>query len=402
MKKRLGMLTGFLLLAGCLIASMIAWSGSSTNLGRENGISTTINVWLYDQEMAPLLEQYEKEHPELSVNIRVFRSWNSLYEELLKAISANNAPHIAEIASTYGVTQLVERGIVRPAVLTEEALGDRIAEPFVAAFTYGGRQWAVPVGGSVPVIYSNRELFHAAHAGEAPMDWAAVKRAGSMIVKDVDVDGKTDIWGLAADPDMAWVHMNASYDTVDSEWDRARLLDSFERWRDYVNKTRLMPPLQHELAASQFIYGKVGMLVSSSHKRAMLEKYIGGKFDFDITPLPRDDRTAKLLLDARGMAVMASDAEDEALSHALVRYMLDEQVQSRLMHEASLIPARADVADTLLRSVDLTAREREVLQMAELLAVKQPEADDELRWKNYTEAQEKLETYPEGTVNVAP
>ncbi len=402
MKRRLGILTGFLILAGCLVASMIAWSDSSTSLGRENGISTTINVWLYDQELEPLLEQYEKEHTELSVNIRIFRSWDSLYEELLKAISANNAPHIAEIASTYGVAQLIERDIVRPAVLTEEALGNRIAEPFAAAFSYEGRQWAVPVGGSVPVIYSNRELFHAAHAGEAPMDWAAVKRAGSMIVKDVDGDGKTDIWGLAADPDMAWVHMNASYDTGDSGWDRARLLDSFERWRDYVNGSRLMPPLQHELAASQFIYGKVGMLVSSSHKRTVLEKYIGGKFDLDITPLPRGDRDAKLLLDARGLAVMASDAEAETLSHAVVGHMLDERVQARLMREVSLIPARVDVAEALLRSADLTAREREVLQMAELLAAKQPQEDDELRWRSYTVAQEKLETYPDGTVNVAP
>lgn len=402
MKKRLGMLTGFLLLAGCLIASMIAWSGSSTSLGRENGKSTTINVWLYDQELAPLLEQYEKEHAELNVNIRTFRSWDSLYEELLKAISANNAPHIAEIASTYGVAQLIERGIVRPAVLTEEALGNLIAEPFAAAFSYEGRQWAIPVGGSVPVIYSNRELFHAAHAGEVPTDWSAVKPAASKIVKDVDEDGKTDIWGLAADPNMAWVHMNASYDASVSGWERERLLGSFERWRDYVNGARVMPPLQHELAASQFIYGKVGMLVSSSRKRAMLEKYIGGKFDFDITPLPRDDRNAKLLLDARGLAVMASDTEAEALSHAVVRYMLDEQVQARLMREVSLIPARVDVAEALLRSADLTSREREVLLMTELLAVKVPEADDELRWRSYTDAQEKLETYPDDTVNVAP
>ncbi|MEK0313494.1 ABC transporter substrate-binding protein [Cohnella sp. 56] len=394
------MLTGFLLCAGCLIAAMIFWSGSPPSQGRENGESTSMNVWLYDEELMPFLERYEKQNPGLNLNIRSFRSWNALYEELLKAISANAAPHIAEIGSTYGVAQLVQRGIVRPVDPATAAYADRIGEPFTAAFSYDGQQWAVPIGGSVPVVYSNRNLFHTANAGQPPADWAAIKRAGGKIVKDVDQDGKTDIWGLVADPSMAWVHMNAAYDAGTGSWDSERLLGSFGRWRDYVDVSRMTPPLQHELAESQFIYGKAGMLISSSQKRAVLEKYIGGKFDFDIAALPQDERDGGLLLDARGFAVMTSDAREEALSRQAIRYLLDEQVQTELLHAASLIPARADIADSLLRSGDLTERETAVMQIAERLAVKPAEADDERRWRSYTDEQEKLETYPDSSVDI--
>jgi len=395
MKQRFSLLVGFMLIVGCAAAYMIVISSQRSSSERETGESRSLSVWIYSEELAGAFARYEEEHPGVNVNLRVFRSWRTLYEELLTAVSANAAPQIAEIGSTYGVMQLVSRGAMLPAdERIDRKLWERISEPFAAAFSNQGIAWAVPLGGSVPVIYDNRNLFNAAQQSETLRDWPAIAAAGKALTKDIDQDGLPDIWGLVADANMAWHHMNMAYDPSLGGRSEERIYESFERWREYLNEDRITPPLQHPLAMSQFIYGKAGMLLGTSRKRPTLEKYIGGKFEFGIVPLPGEPGQADLLPEISGLAVLAPGAGNENLAWECVGYMLEESVQARLMRDASLVPARGDVADRLLRSGELTERENAIMRLKDRFAVKYPTVDDEGVWNKYTGDQEWLESSP--------
>ncbi|MFB9279352.1 ABC transporter substrate-binding protein [Cohnella cellulosilytica] len=396
MKQRFSLLVGFMLVVGCAVAYMIVASSQRSGSERETGQSRSLNVWIYSEELAGFFDRYEMEHSGVNVNLRVFRSWKTLYEELLTAVSANAAPQLAEIGSTYGVMQLVNRGAMLP---VGERIGPelwkRVSEPFAAAFSNGGTAWAAPLGGSVPVLYGNRNLFNAAQVDETLADWPAIGTAGRALTKDIDRDGRTDIWGLVADANMAWHHLNMAYDPAVGGRSEEKILDSFERWREYLNADRITPPLQHQMAASQFIYGKAGMLLATSRKRPTLEKYIGGKFEFGIVPLPGEPGQADLLPEISGLAVLSPASEEEDLAWDCVRYMLDESVQSRLMRDASLIPARGDVAKRLLKSGELTERENAIMRLKDRFAVKYPTVEDESAWNKYSGDQEWLESSPD-------
>jgi len=400
MKQRFSLLIGFMLIVGCAAAYMIVSSTSQSGTNRETGGSTSLAIWIYSEELTGFFERFQEDHPGVNVNLRVFRSWQSLYEELLTAVSANTVPQIAEIGSTYGVMQLTNRGAMLPIDdHIDPELRVHVAEPFAAAFTSGGSTWAVPIGGSVQVLYGNRNLFNSSQLTESLEDWSEIAEAGKALTKDIDRDGKTDIWGLVADTNMAWSHLNVSYNSALGRWSGEKLLASYKRWYEYLNVYQMTPPLQHQLAASQFIYGKAGMLLASSKKRLTLEKYIGGKFEFGVLPPPKSAAEADLLTDASGLAVMASGGGAENIAWTCVRYMLDESVQSELMRTASLIPARADVADRLLQSGTLTEREKAIMRLKDRIAVKYPGEDDESRWNKYTNDQEWLETSPNLTLD---
>jgi len=227
--------------------------------------------------------------------------------------------------------------------------------------------------------------------------WNDIAKAGRSLTKDVDGDGKTDIWGLLSDTDASWTNLSAAYDAASGNWDAGKLQAGFERWHDYLSRSHIMPPLQHQLAASQFIYGKAGMLIGSSKKRLTLEKYIGGKFDLAVAPLPKTERDEDLVPFVSGLAVMNASGDAAKGAWSCIRFMLEDAVQSKLIREASLIPARTDMTERLVRENGGSGRELALLQMSDRLAVKFPREDDLQEWERYASMQDWLETFPNVT-----
>ncbi|WP_409341810.1 extracellular solute-binding protein [Paenibacillus sp. MBLB4367] len=407
-RKLLGWLAAAVIVAG-FAATYMTITGVPGDTGGSSlqsaGSSESIAIWVHSEGLADLLGDYQSEHPELELDIRTFRSGIQLYEELTAAISTRTTPQIAELDSLYGVAQLAETGALLPADGETEAdatLASRMPAAFTAPFRYKEKDWAVPFGGGIPVLYANMNMLRTAgiETKAAFGDWEDALKAGEAMTKDVNGDGATDYWGLAVDRDQPWYFQSLLTDSG-GKLDGQQGYDSaFALWKRFAYGSRVMKPLQHQLAASDFINGKAGLFISGSDRITMLEKYIGGKFVFEIAPLPRLAQTA-ILPEIRAFALIRSTPEKEQAALRCIRYALSDQVQLRLLRQLGLLPARWDIADKLMKEEQLTERERFVLEASGSLAVKPASLDDPKRWKKIDQLLETIELVPESSAEKA-
>src|SRR4029453_341351 len=124
-----------------------------------------VDCWVYSSGWEPIVEQFQQEYPNVSVNVRLFSSFADLNSELLAAVSAGRAPMVVELDSTQGYKSLADAGILRPAREYAELPAD-ILKVADKAFFYRGEHWAVPAGVSVPLLFYNQDR----------LNWMGVKQ----------------------------------------------------------------------------------------------------------------------------------------------------------------------------------------------------------------------------------
>lgn len=372
--------------------------------GQASDSSESVAIWVHSEGLAEMLGEFQTEHPELELDIRTFRSGMLLYEELTAAISTRTTPHIAELDSLYGVAQLAETGALLPveSEMEDTPWKDSMPRAFTAPFRYREHDWAVPFGAGLPVLYANMSLLKNAGFQAQPSfsGWEEALAASEKMTKDVNGDGSNDFWGIAVDREQSWYFQSLLSDKEGKLDDGNGTSSAFALWKRFVYGSGVMKPLQHRLAASDFINGRAGLFVSGSDRLPMLERYIGGKFAFEMTPLPRLAQTA-ILPEIRALAPIRSTPEKERAALRVIKHMIGDETQQRIIRQLGLLPSRIDIADKLAGETNLSERERYVLEAAGSLAVKNAAAGDAKRWNKIGELLETIELMPDASAEKA-
>ncbi|CAH0117881.1 hypothetical protein PAE9249_00344 [Paenibacillus sp. CECT 9249] len=394
-KRFIGLALGTALAA---LAIVSVWLLQTPNrvAEQETGAPVSIECWIYTKELVEYINEFEAENPEFHAEVRVFRSAGQLYEELSAAISANAAPQLAEIGGMYGLAQLADSGML--AQLDDRFGADAwlgFHPAMLAPFTYNQYRWALPVGGEVPVIYYNGDM--ARHADLNPSSFVSnvygMTQAAKKLTVDINGDGIVEHWGLAVDSDTPWYLLNwagsASSPRGEDSWLRA-----FRMWQQFVFEDEVMKPLQHHFALSDFIDGDVGMLISSSRKMPLLDRYIGGKFQYGVLPFPLFEGQ-QWTPNASGLAMLRALPEQERLALRLMEYMTNIDAQLGMLQRTGKIPSRLAAIDRMALDEALGPRERTVIRLQRDFASMFPSADDMERWERLAEITEKLESNAE-------
>lgn len=344
---------------------------------RETVRPVTLEVWVYTKALAPFLEEYGRSHESVEVEVRTFRSYEQLFDELTAAISVHHMPQVVEVSSLYGIAQLAESGVLLP---LQDLLSDELREslhPDLAAyFQYEAQVWAVPYGASVPVVFYNKDLlkYSGVNDGAQLNTWDELRMAGRQLAAD------KEYWGLVVEPEVPWLLQNLLFSHGEDKVSKSKAAEVIGLWKRMIETDRIMPPLQQPLAASDFITGRAGLYLASSDKRAMLEKYIGGKFAFAMTEMPE---TEKYIPKVNGLAVLHSSEEKDGNALELVASMLEENMQARIAEATSQMPARtqpmSDDEEDGKRQTD------PALSLDKRLNRRYPDVKDKERWKE-TEA----------------
>lgn len=362
---------------------------------QESAPVTSIECWIYSKPLMEWIEQFQERNPQYHVETRLFRSSEQLYEELSAAISANVAPQLAEVGGLYGIPQLAESGML---VNLDERIAPEfwheLHPAFVLPFVYNQVHWALPLGGEVPVLYYNKNMFELAAMNESFItDPSRMLQAAAILTNDSKGSGNIENWGLAIDRDVPWYLTNWANSAHGSDG-ASRWAYTFRYWHELVfGQQQVMKQLQHHMAASDFINGKVGLFASSSNKMPLLTQYIGGKFTFDLLPLPlfgAANRDPHYLPRANGFVVLQSDADKEQVSLRLLEFMISLEVQKQLLLQSGKLPVLNAAADQMAE--DNPSPEWEtILQMRNQLVEFAPDGQESGRWQQLISITEQLE-----------
>lgn len=359
----------------------------------------SISIWVWSKGWEDKARAFGQKYAHIDVNIRSFRSYEQLYTELLASISANAAPQLAEIHSFYGIGPLAATGAALP---VGEVVSDGkppIAAAFAAAFRHRNNDWAVPFGASVPLLYYREETLKRI-IGQAPAfgTWKELERTLSLANRSAAEESATDYGTIAMDKELPWFLASLRYAPQASEASAAaRTRGALELWRSWTHELQLMKPLQHDKAISDFINGKTGMYIGSSEKLPTIERFIGGKFVFDIAKFPEWEQTA-MLPGVHGLVVLKSEPERQRAAISFVQEMTAPETQAAMWNTSGLIPARADALAKLEEEPALGERLRRILGMVPSMAAREPRDDDYERWKRTERTLELIELNPQQPV----
>lgn len=369
-------------------------SDSSNVIPQESIPVTSIEGWVSSSAYVEAIKQFESKHPEYHIEVRVFRSPEQLYDELSAAISANAAPQFAEVGGLYGIPQLAESGMLLELDQHfSEELWTQLHPALVTAFKYEGKIWALPLGGEIPFVYYNQNMFELAGLLESAVtDTSGMMQAASQLTFPPRASQSSEKWGLSIDKDVPWYLINWAYSSVEKELS-AKWRVSFELWHEFVFGDKMvMKQLQHHLAASHFINGQAAMFISSSGKLPMLTQYIGGKFSFDGQPLPLlgDPPQAGYVTHARGMVLLPSQPEKVKAAEQLLAFMIDPELQASVLLPAGQLPANEAFITYVDPNADNSMMDALLSVRNELLALS-PSPVQLKRWQQLMEISEQIE-----------
>ncbi|MFB5763933.1 extracellular solute-binding protein [Paenibacillus medicaginis] len=382
-----------------LASSVLVYSTYFHQLGQlpEQRVMETepIECWIYDSSWETMMEIFQKQHPGIEVNVRVFHSYDSLYTELLAAISAGKAPDVAELNSFYGLANLVELGALQQTKLYEAVPFDMLPSA-KAAFTYKEEQWAVPVGASVPVVFYNRDkLTRAGFAEVMPFaDLTEMATALSAWVDSLSTRNVSLKWKqvLAVDDVLPFLFLNL-WGRPGEEERQAKLKELLEAWNGLVFRSGIMSPLQHRLASSEFMNGETLFLISDSKNIQWLDRYIAGKFNYGMFLLPgAADQGLQPRID--GFAVLAGE-DRSPYTAQLTGFLSSYGQQYSLFAGTGYIPVRLDVLSELERNTGQELLYKQLLDAKGLFRELRPAIDDERSWTEINRLMEQLEAVPE-------
>jgi multiple sugar transport system substrate-binding protein len=169
-------------LTGCGSSDTSSSSASGSASAAADGDQVTINVWAWEPTLTEVAKAFEKENPNIKINITNAGTANEEYTALNNAISANSgAPDVAQI-EYYAVPQFALSNAL--ADLTTYGAGDY--KDFFTTGTWnsvtmgGDSVYALPVDSGPVAMFYNADVFKKAGI-EVPTTWDEYLAAGEKL-----------------------------------------------------------------------------------------------------------------------------------------------------------------------------------------------------------------------------
>lgn len=307
-----------------------------------------------------LVEQYEKKHPNVTVDVSVY-SWNDVDREVKEMVAAGDAPDMAQIGAyaDYAADDLLYSADELLSISTQADFGSQLA----SAGEVDGTQYGLPFAASTRLLFYNKTLF--AEAGlSAPKTWdelaadaAALKADGvkypyALPLGSEEAQAETMQWLLSGGGGYT-ENLGTSYG-IDSAENIATLT-----WLkdDLVGKGLTGPVAPGKLnradAFAAFANGDVGMLNGHPTLMQMAAKK-GVKFG--MVPMPGVDGQTKVSMGvADWMTAFKQNGHAEQVGDFL-DFVYDEKNVLAFSREYDLLPvttSASGVMSTAARDKDL-------------------------------------------------
>lgn len=359
--------------------------------------------------LKPILAEFEEENPDIKVDfIHIPQNY---FQKLHLLFASNLAPDVLFINNLYlpiyanaGVLEELnfsEESSLRGAYSkSDEAIKtEKFYDKSLKALSYNNKLYAIPRDVSTLVIYYNKDIFKKYNVPIPNRYWNFddFLSTAKKLTKDVNNDGKTDIWGISFEEDLLFYlpYLMSEGGGVLSDDLKNSIVDSPESQKglkfyvDLRNKYHVAPTKAEsasETMAQMFLEGKLAMHLSG---RWLVPKYrTDAKFDWNVINFPSGDKGSIVPLDASGWAISKnSKHKKEALR--LINYLASKESIEKFTQSGLIVPARVDVAKgKFLQDKNLPPKNEKVflyiIKTAKNtpVSIKYNEIQDDLKEKN--------------------
>jgi ABC-type glycerol-3-phosphate transport system substrate-binding protein len=350
----------FILIAVTLLSACGGGSQTSSSSGTVDSKGhVNLEFWYaLGGDAGKAVEQLVKSFNESQTNITVTATYQGDYTtamaKIYSAIAGNSLPSMAQVggAPLLGSSDVL---IPIPDFLAADTSFDlnSIQPAFIEYNKAGGTLWSLPFNNSVPVLYYNKDLFKAAgldpEAPPATLDELLID-AQKLTIEDNNT-GTPSQWGLNTKEDTHWylstmILENGGKIVNETEtevlYNQPKAVEMLQLWGDWVNKYKVMPPNQHAEAQSDFLAGKLGMLIGSSSQVYTLTS--SASFDLGVGVFPAVGTNLREIPIGGGSLIIFKNA-DKRISDAaweFSKFMISQDSSIYLTTQTGYLPIYAD------------------------------------------------------------
>jgi len=310
------------------------------------------------RELEQLVDDFNSSHPDIQIKSVSMGNYNALSQKIMAAVAAGKPPVMAQAYENWTVELIISGSIVPiqrfidgPSGLSAESMAD-ILPVFIENNKWDQTIWSFPFNKSVRALYYNKNLF--AESGldpdRPPQTWEEYVDDARRITRDINGDGRPDIWGTAGQIN-AWTFGDLLLQDGGQFLDPKTDLVAFDG-PEGVAALKFMKKLLADsvgFLATGFDYqndfqaGKVGMIEGSTVSIAFME----GKYDFPlgIAPIP-SGKYKGMTIAGTNVVVFGKATEAEQLgAWEFIKWFTDTQQTARWAAGTYYVPIRRSAFD---------------------------------------------------------
>jgi sn-glycerol 3-phosphate transport system substrate-binding protein len=347
-----------------LLLSACGGGGSETSSGGGGSVdadgNVTLDFWYAlggdsGKAIEDLVNQFNESHPNIKVVGTYQGNYTTAMAKVYSAITGNTLPNVAQLGAA---PLLGSSGAVLPVkdfLATDTSFDlEKIHPAFLQYNTAAGELWSLPFNNSVPILLYNKELFVA--AGLDPEDPPEdidelLEYAKALTVKDSN--GVVTQYGLNTKDDTHWYLSTlflengaqiVSEDESEMLYNSPEAVAMLQTWSDWVNVDQVMPRNQHAEAQSDFLAGKLGMLMGSTSGVSGIQK--DAAFRVGSAMFPMVNGVRKVPVGGGSLVIFKNDNElIRNASWEFVKFLISEQSSIYLTSQTGYIPIYKDALD---------------------------------------------------------
>lgn len=357
--KGMRWLVGILIVVTLLSACGGGSQGSTSGGSVDSKGHVNLEFWYaLGGDAGKSIEQLVKDFNDSQSNITVVATYQGDYTtamaKIYSAIAGNSLPSLAQAG---GAPLLGSSDVLIP--ITDFTSADTtfdhnaIQPAFIEYNKAAGTLWSLPFNNSVPVLYYNKDLFRAAGLDpeKPPQNLDELLSYAQALTLDPNNTGSPSQWGLNVKDDTHWylstmILENGGRIVNDAEtevlYNQPKAVEMLQLWGDWVNKYKVMPPNQHAEAQSDFLAGKLGMLLGSSSQVYTLTK--SASFEVGVGIFPAVGTNPRQIPIGGGSLVIFKNT-DTRISNAawdFAKYMISQSSSIYLTTQTGYLPIYAD------------------------------------------------------------
>ncbi len=280
-----------------------------------------------------LVEDFEKENPDITVNAIYAGNYN---DARIKALAALKSGEPAQTSVMFSIDtyELIEQGAI---VAFDDIVETKEEKEWLNSFYPAlmengqtqGKTWGIPFQRSTIVMYYNKDAFRAAGLDPEtpPATWDDLISAGKKLTKDGQWGAMIPSTGYpywmfgALSMQNNQVLMNS--DGNETYFDAPATIEALEFWKDLGTKHGIMPEgtIEWGTLRQNFLEGKTAMMWHSTGNLSVVKK--NAKFDFGVAMLPAQKRRGTPTGGGNFYIFEKTSAEERRATMKLIRFLTE-------------------------------------------------------------------------------